>query len=142
MANEFKSPTGRLVWGDPYMQRPKTDNKGVAKTKQDGTPMLSTDVGVAFPKNDPATDAFLTLLRTADRTAYPQYHDANGNLLPGAVFANKITDGDSVAPNRKGKRPCDQEGYAGNWVVSFGSMFPPTCHEWDGSKWVQTAPGK
>lgn len=44
------------------------------------------------------------------------------------TFAWKITDGDSQVPNRKGRKPCDREGYRGCWVLSLSSGFAPKVH--------------
>lgn len=38
-------------------------------------------------------------------------------------FSWKVTDGDSTIPNQNQKRPCDQPGYAGHWILWFTAMF-------------------
>lgn len=43
-------------------------------------------------------------------------------------FAWKITDGDGQRPNKKNVRPCDREGYAGHWVLSFGGGYAPQTY--------------
>jgi hypothetical protein len=52
------------------------------------------------------------------------------------AFAWKIVDGDSAVPNKKGVKPCDREGYPGNWVVSFASTFAPKVVNSDGSQYL------
>jgi len=44
-------------------------------------------------------------------------------------FAWKITDGDSTKPNKKQRRPCDNEGYPGHWILHFSSGFPPGIYK-------------
>lgn len=145
---EFTTPTGRLVWGKPYELRTKTDRNNQPKIGKDGQPMQSCDIGVAFPKSDPATAGFIQTLRAADRAAWPQFHGSDGMPVR-SDFADKITDGDSAVPNKKGKIPNQQEGYPGHWIVSFGSSFLPACYEWGlipggGGRegWVRTPEGK
>jgi hypothetical protein len=42
-------------------------------------------------------------------------------------FSFKVIDGDSPALNQAGRAWNTIEGYAGNWVVRFGSSYPPRC---------------
>lgn len=42
-------------------------------------------------------------------------------------FAWKMTDGDSPVPNKKGNKPCDQEGMPGHWIINISSCFPYSC---------------
>jgi len=51
-------------------------------------------------------------------------------------FAWKIKDGDSTIPNRANKRPCDQQGFIGHWVLNFTSSFAPTIVNHDGSQYI------
>lgn len=139
---QFTAPTGRLVWGDPTKLRQKTDQlTNAPRTKHDGTPLMTCDFGVAYSKADPATAPFMALLRAADKAAFPQFHDAAGNpTLP--TFADKITDGDSQVPNKKGKKPCERDGYAGHWVVSYSRATgdTPPLKRHDGTRWVDMDP--
>ena len=50
------------------------------------------------------------------------------------TFAWKIKDGDSAIPNRAGRKPCDQEGFPGHWVLSFSSGFAPSIYNSDGTQ--------
>lgn len=133
---QFTAPVGRVVWGDPTKLRQKTDQTtGAPRVKQDGSPLMACEFGVAYPKADPATATFIALLQSADRAAYP-------NVCDSPAFANKITDGDSQVPNKKGKKPCERDGYAGHWVVGYsravGDVPPLKRH--DGQRWVDMAP--
>ncbi len=133
----FLTPTGRLVFGDPFKPEPIIDDTTKRqKIGPDGQGLVEYIVGVAFPKTDAATQAMLAEFRAADRAAWPQFFGADGNLLPGVTFADKITDGDGY--NKKGQHYAARDGWAGHWIVRFVSRFAPTCAVWDGSKWVQT----
>jgi hypothetical protein len=48
-------------------------------------------------------------------------------------FAFKITDGDSTIPNKKGRKPVDQEGYKGCWVLWFSSEYAPRTFNANGT---------
>jgi hypothetical protein len=139
MSTPFTSPTGRLVWGDPFTAQKVMDDKTNPPTpKRDasGAEIYEFAFGVAFAKNDPLWPAFRKLLKDADRAAWPQFHDVNGEVLPGVKFADKITDGDGL--NTKGQaRAKPGNGYAGHWVVKFATRFAPSVHYHDGRQWVQ-----
>lgn len=138
---QFTTPTGRLVWGDPFKAEPVIDDQTKRqKIGADGQPMIEYAFGVAFAKTDPAWPPFRAMLKAADRAAWPQYHGPDGEVLPGVKFADKITDGDGY--NSKGQPHSAKDGYAGHWVVKFASRFPPTVFRHDGAQWVQlTDPG-
>lgn len=42
-------------------------------------------------------------------------------------FSWKITDGDSMVPNKAGKKPAEREGWAGHWVVHCSTRFNIKC---------------
>jgi hypothetical protein len=52
-------------------------------------------------------------------------------------FAWKIEDGDSQVPNKKGRKPIDNEGWRGNWILKFSGGFAPKVYRAEGSGWVQ-----
>lgn len=54
------------------------------------------------------------------------------------TFSWKITDGDSQIPNKKMKKPCDQEGYAGHWVIHCTAGRAPVVCNGDGSAHITT----
>jgi len=140
---QFTAPTGRLVWGDPTKLRQKTDydNPGTPVVKKDGSPLMMCEFGVAYSKTDPATAQFLALLRAADKAAWPQFHGPDGMPLR-SDFADKITDGDSAVPNKKGKAPNTRDGYPGNWVVNYSRATgdTPPLKRHDGARWVDMTP--
>lgn len=132
----FTTPVGRLVWGNPFTPQAVTDDDNKPKIDPaTGQPITEYAIGVAFAKNDPAWHAFYALMKQADKDAWPQFHDANGSVLPGVLFRDKITDGDGY--DTKGQPHSRKEGYAGHFVVKFVSRFAPSCYAHNGTAWAQ-----
>lgn len=48
-------------------------------------------------------------------------------------FAWKIIDGDSIIPNTQGKKPCDNEGFPGHWILKFSGSFAPSLYNDNGT---------
>ena len=122
---EFTSPVGRLVAGDLWTARdedfqgnPLTVKTGANK----GQPRVEYFVALAIPKNHPEWPAFWALINQAARQGFPNLFDAAGNCHR-QDFAFKVVDGDSNVMNRNNSRPCDKEGYPGNWVVSMSTSL-------------------
>jgi hypothetical protein len=135
----FTTPTGRLVFGNPFTaQVKKDDDQKPVLDKVTGQPVMEFTVGVAFAKSDPATTAFLAELRVADRAAWPQYFDAAGNRTA-VAFADKIKDGDGL--DRKGRPYSRKDGWAGHWIISFMSQYAPGVFAHDGRQWAQITTG-
>lgn len=108
-------PVGRMVFGDVNKGRQRTDSKtGALRVNADGSPMMDFTAGVAVRK---AGETHW------NQTAWGQVIHAHGQKeWPNGQwqhrdFSWKIIDGDSTEVNKKGKRPCDQEGYAGHWII-------------------------
>lgn len=122
---DFTSPVGRLVAGDLWTARTE-DFQGNALTVKTGPNAGQARqeffVGLAIPKNHPEWPAFYALVVQAARAGFPNLFDAAGNCHR-QDFAFKITDGDSTVMNRNNSRPCDKEGYPGNWVVSMSTSL-------------------
>lgn len=122
---EFTSPVGRLVAGDLWTARTEDfqGNPLTVKTgPNQGQPRQEYFVGLAIPKNHPEWPAFHALIVQAARQGFPNLFDAAGNCQR-SDFAFKVTDGDSTVMNRNNSRPCDKEGYPGNWVVSMSTSL-------------------
>lgn len=122
---EFTSPVGRLVAGDLWTARTEDfqGNPLTVKTGPNaGQARQEYFVGLAIPKNHPEWPAFWALINQAARQGFPNLFDAAGNCQR-ADFAFKVTDGDSSVMNRNNSRPCDKEGYPGNWVVSMSTSL-------------------
>lgn len=48
-------------------------------------------------------------------------------------FSWKVVDGDSTKVNKKNRRPCDNEGWPGHWIVFFSSSYAPSAWNSDGT---------
>jgi hypothetical protein len=67
--------------------------------------------------------------------------DAGNAAFPQAAqrpdFAWKIVDGDSTIPNKRNRRPCDIEGFAGNWIINLSSSFAPKIYKIENGGYVE-----
>ena len=117
-------PVGRLVAGS-LTKAGTTDFDGnplVTKTGPNkGQPREDWFFAVAIPKNG-ATDWKQTpwgaQIAAVGQAAFPTACQRDD-------FAWKISDGDSTKVNKKNNRPCDREGYPGNFIVHLSSGFAP-----------------
>ena len=70
-----------------------------------------------------------------------QIYKAGSEAFPQACgsqsFSWKVEDGDSQTPNKKGKKPADNEGYPGNWIIKFNSNFAPNIVEKQAMGWTK-----
>ena len=122
------TPPGRLVGGSAY--RPNTtDAEGrplVFKSGPNaGQPRVDYFLAVAIPKAGETHWAYTEW--GAKIWAVGHAFMRNAGQLP--KFAWKVTDGDDTTPNTKGRRPCDQTGYAGNWILKFSGSFQPGLYK-------------
>lgn len=127
MKTEFLTPVGRLVQGDPFEAQTKDQqgNQLVVKSGPNaGQPTQRFFVAVAFRKDDANFAAFYQKMVAQARADWPQLFDAAGNCTH-PRFSWKLADGDGVDDN--GKQNNMKEGFAGHWVVKFGSSFAPKC---------------
>lgn len=122
-------PPGRLVQGSIYKPR-TTDAEGkplVVKVGPDaGKPRVDFYLAVAIPKTPGQTHWNQTewgaKIFAAGAAAFPQQHLSRD-------FAWKIEDGDSTEVNKKGRRPSDNEGWRGNWVVKASGGYAPKTYQ-------------
>ena len=124
---DILTPVGRMVYGDCFKAN-TTDAEGkplvVKFGANAGQPRVDYSIGIAIPKTDPGYPALRAQIDQVARASFPHLFDQQGNCsFP--TFAFKITDGDSQVPNRRGNKPCDQIGYAGNWILNFSNGFAP-----------------
>lgn len=125
---EIRFPVGRLVMGSLYKARDK-DAEGkplVIKTGPDaGKARVDFFIAVAIPKEPGHTHWAQTqwgqLIYQAGAAAFPNAYQA-------PTFAWKIDDGDSQIPNRRGNRPCDNEGWPGHWIVKLSGGYAPKVY--------------
>lgn len=129
----FLTPVGRLVAGSLYRGQ-TTDKNGkpkVIKTGPNaGQPRTEFYFGVAIPKTPGqhwASSEWGSVIWGVGHAAFPQ------GQAGAPTFAWKIIDGDSQVPNKAGKKPCDQEGYPGHWILNFSGSFAPSIYNKDGS---------
>lgn len=137
MANQRQDilfPVGRMVAGSCYKPRDK-DAEGkplVVKNGPDaGKPRVDFFIAVAIPKTPGHTHWSQTpwgqTILAAGAAAFPQQYQS-------PKFAWKIEDGDSQVPNTRGRKPCDNEGWPGHWVVKLSGGYAPKVCTADGSQ--------
>ncbi len=122
------TPAGRIVWGSLYDAQTKNYDGAPLVTKSGpnaGQPRVEYPFGLAIPKTPGvvhwASEAWGADIWTVGHAAFPQQAQRPD-------FAWKILDGDSQVPNKKGRKPCDQEGNPGHWIVRFSSGFAPNLY--------------
>jgi hypothetical protein len=129
---ELSTPPGRFVFGDLY--DPETENFDgepltFKKGADAGKARVEYIVGLAIPK---------TQAHWGNEPGWGQTIWATGHAaFPGGEaqqpgFSWKIYDGDqkTLPPKSKSKVPyCDREGWAGCWVLRFGSSFAPDIYD-------------
>lgn len=127
------SPVGRFVQGNLYVPNTKNfdGNPLVVKSGPNaGQPRVDYFVAVAVPKKAGETHWALT---EWGKQIWAIGHAAFPAQAQRPDFAWKIEDGDSIVPNKKGKKPCDYEGYKGCWVIKTSGGFAPKICNADGS---------
>ena len=128
----FTTPVGRLLMGSPYKAQ-TTDAEGKPLVNKSGPNIGQTKVQYFFAVGIPkGTEQHWSQTEWGSKI-WAVGHAAFPQQAQGRAFAWKVVDGDSQEPNRNGKKPCDREGYRGNWVVSFTSGFAPKIYNKDGS---------
>lgn len=129
---EITFPVGRIVQGSLYKARTQ-DAEGkpllIKHGPDAGKPRVDFYFAVAIPKQPGHTHWAQTpewgaKIYAAGAAAFPVLYQT-------PAFAWKIEDGDSQTPNRKGRKPCDQEGYPGCWIVKFSGGYAPKVYQRD-----------
>jgi hypothetical protein len=130
------SPVGRIVMGSLY-DPSTTDAEGkplVVKTGPNaGQARVNYFFALAIPKGaEPhwAHTAWGQQIWGIGNQAFP-------NAAQSPAFAWKIEDGDSQIPNKKGRKPCDNEGWRGHWILKFSGGFAPKVYQQEGAGYVQ-----
>lgn len=131
------SPVGRIVMGSLYDPN-TTDAEGkplVVKTGPNaGQPRVNYFFALAIPKNPGETHwaqtAWGQQIWNVGNQAFP-------NIAQSPAFAWKIEDGDSQIPNKKGRKPCENEGWKNHWVLKFSGGFAPKVYQQEGAGYVQ-----
>ncbi len=122
---QILTPVGRLVQGDCFEPQ-TTDAEGkpllIKNGPNAGQPRVEYFMAIAVPKTDAGYNEVWAAIHGVARAAFPSLFDAAGNCI-NPKFAFKVTDGDSQVPNTKGTKPCDREGFPGNWIMNFSGGF-------------------
>ena len=114
----FTTPPGRMVGGSLYNAKTKDMNDRPLTDKL-GNPRVEYYFAIAIPKAGETHWAYTNW----GKTIWEEGHAAFPNFASNPTFSWKISDGDSQIPNRKNKRPCDNEGWPGCWVIHFSNSF-------------------
>ena len=135
------SPVGRIVMGSLY-DASTTDAEGkplvVKSGPNAGQPRVNYFFALAIPKGaEPhwAHTPWGQQIWNVGNQAFPQAAQA-------ADFSWKIIDGDSQQPGKlfkgkPGKKPCENEGWPGHWVLKFSGGFAPKVYQQEGAGYVQ-----
>jgi len=127
MATNLTFPIGRLLWGSLYVAETKDydGNPMVIKSGPDmGKPTQKFSFGVAIQKGTEkswAETEWGAKIWAEVQLSWPrgEYNSPD--------FSWKITDGDSTSFKKGGTKPINQyAGYAGHWVITFGSTYAPS----------------
>jgi hypothetical protein len=136
------SPVGRIVMGSLYEPN-TTDADGkplVVKTGPNaGQPRAQYFFALAIPKN-PGEQHWAQTPWGAQ--IWQLGHQAFPHAAQAADFSWKIVDGDSQQPGKlykgkPGKKPCENEGWPGHWVLKFSGGFAPKVYQQEGTGYVQ-----
>jgi hypothetical protein len=150
LRQKFTTPIGRFVGGSLTEQK-TTDAEGMPMVYKSGPkagqPRATYDFALAIPKVPGAHWA--TQPADWNEAELGKYYGAVIWAVGHAAFPNgqaqrpdfawKITDGDSTIPNKKGRKPVDNPGYAGCWVLWFSSEIAPRTFNSNGTVPVDPA---
>lgn len=120
-------PEGRIVAGHPMLFTQDKDDHGKPALRADGSPKMSCYFGFAIPKAGEQhwnQTQWGQLIWNEGMAGFPR------GEFNAPTFAWKIVDGDSRVPNKAGKIPAEQEGYAGHWILNIStSLSAPKCYK-------------
>lgn len=126
MTINLTTPVGRIVQGDLAKAQPVLDKvTKQQKHTRDGRPMIQHFISLAIPKTPGHTHWAQT---DWGKQIWDEGNRAHPTFASHPAFSWKIEDGDSVIPNKKGKKNCDREGFPGNWIVKLRQGFLPKTY--------------
>lgn len=135
-STKFTTPVGRIVMGDLYKPN-TTDAEGKPLIVKNGTnqgqPRTNYFFALAIPKGTERAwheTPWGQQIAGVGYAAFPQ-------AAQSPSFAWKIEDGDSQVPNKRGRKPCDNEGWPGHWILKFSGGYAPKVYRQDGAGVVQ-----
>jgi hypothetical protein len=130
---DLLTPVGRLVQGSLY-NGATTDAENrplVYKTGPNiGQPRVNYWFSIAVPKKGEQhwnQTEWGAKIWNVGQSGFPSGAANSPN------FAWKIIDGDSQIPNTQGNKPCDNEGFSGNWILKFSGSFAPSLFNENGT---------
>lgn len=126
-------PAGRMVQGDLYKAN---DTDFVTKQKRvypaghrlAGQPKITYFFALAVKKNGEqhwAQTPWGQQIYQFTTQAWPVDPRTGVSPIQRPDFAWKIEDGDSTVPNKNNRINARTEGFAGCWIISFSSVYPP-----------------
>lgn len=130
------SPVGRIVAGNLYEPNTKDfDGKPlvIKSGPNAGQPRVSYFFALAIPKGPErhwAETAWGSQIWAVGHQAFPQ-------AAQRPDFAWKIEDGDSQIPNKRNRKPCENEGWPGHWILKLSGGFAPKIYRQEGTGFVQ-----
>ena len=130
----FTTPVGRMVMGSLYKPQTKDAEGNLLTIKSGpnaGQPKVEYFFALAILKGGEGHWAHTEWGKIIWAVGHADFPSGQAQS---PAFAWKVVDGDSQTPNRTGKKPCDREGYPGNWVLSFKSGFAPKIYNANGSQ--------
>jgi hypothetical protein len=134
--NPPQLPVGRMVMGSLY-KGSTTDAEGkplvIKNGPNAGQSRTNFFFALAIPKGAEqhwAETSWGAIIWAVGHKAFPQ-------AAQSPSFAWKIENGDSAVPNKRGRKPCDNEGWKGHWILKFSGGFAPKVYRPDASGMVQ-----
>ena len=133
-------PLARVVSGDLYKLKQKTDNQGKPKFKDAaGTePNMHCTTGLAVKKEGEARWEDTAWGREIVRIATEEQPVLSKNP---ANFAWKVSDGDSTVPNKNQKVYAKNDNYRGHWLLWCSNGWLPAIVNPDGTPCYSPVPG-
>jgi hypothetical protein len=132
----FTTPVGRIVSGSLYKSS-TTDAEGKPLVFKNGPntgkPRVQFYFALAIKKGAETHWAGTPWGAEIWKKGYECFPQAANS----PAFAWKMEDGDSQVPNKKNHKPCDNEGWAGHWIIKLSGGFAPKIHRQEGSAWVE-----
>lgn len=130
MPTQFTTGAARIVWGNPLIAKPKTDQNNRPVLDDQGKPIMQWSFGIAIPKAEAA--GLYQAMQAEAATLYPQGVPQN--------FAWKFKDGDGL--DDQGKPFSTREGYAGHIVLSVSTeSFAPRVVRLNGGAYSDMTDG-
>lgn len=112
---EVLTEVGRIVTGHPLKMVPVTDDDGKPVLKEDGSPKMQINFGLALPK---ASFGNVSAAMGAAAVGIPGADQAG--------FAWKYKDGDT-AVDQRGNRYADKPGMAGCYIIFISTEIRDLC---------------